>query len=148
MFIRVVLGAFMLWDRFRLRKHRLSGFHKMQLKNMFLKGTGHAHRHRLCIYPALPAHNKLHSSQQRVQLHSNSLSNKLHKKQTAVHIELRACIAQLPTGPRHGCTSSGGVLHVRDIRELSEALSLSLLLLHTSPLPLPPLWQPSRVGMT
>lgn len=124
LFICIVLGAYMPWDRFRLKKRWLSGFHKMQLKNMFPKGTGHAHRHRLHIHPAPPVHDKLHSSWQRVQLHSNSLSNKYHKKQMSMRIEVRACKAQLPAGTRHSCTSPGGVLHIRDIRGLSEALNL------------------------
>ena len=41
-----------------------------------------------------------------------------------MHIEVRACKPQLPAGTRHGCTSPGGVLHIRDIRGLSEAQSL------------------------
>jgi len=108
-----------LWDRFRLKKHRLSGFHKIQLKNMFLKGTGHAHRHRLRIYPTPPAHKKPRGSWQCVQPRANSLSNKHHTEQFSTCVEMSACTAQLPAG-----TSHGGVPHIRDIRGLSEALSL------------------------
>lgn len=106
----------MLWDRFRLKKYKLSGFHKMQLENIFLKGTGHAHRHRPRIDPTPPVHRKLHSSWQCVQLHSNSSSNKHRKKQLSTRTEVRACKARLPAATRHGCTSPGAVLHIRDVR--------------------------------